>query len=154
MIECTGFPAHLFQNQNKQNSMEQDKMNGRSASEQLQTIVDEYVEFACHVLHNEDILVALDKMTPFDETAQATKQVDANGMGIETMGLAIMRMDFEPNSYSLGITVEVKDADGHVQEHISFLEACKTVEELQMRVEEESFKEDVFAIFADKVSRA
>lgn len=62
-----------------------------------------------------------------------------------------MRMDIEPPLYSMAVTLQLKGEYGIVQNHSVFVNACKTIEELQQLVTEERFKKEVLSLCEEKV---
>lgn len=62
-----------------------------------------------------------------------------------------MRMDIEPPLYSIAITLQFKGRDGVIHDHSVFINACKTIEELQQLVTEENFKQEVLSLCEERV---
>lgn len=103
-------------------------------SECLLHNVGDYIKFVSQVLHDEDFLIELNKAMPFDKMVSATMNIGANRSVIKKMGVSVMRMDIEPSLYSLAITLMFKGNDGIMQNHSIFINACKTLKELQKLV--------------------
>lgn len=120
-------------------------------TESLVKIVENYSEFVSQLLHDEAFLVELDKIRPFDKMVHATMNVTSSHAAIEKMGVSIMRMDIEPSLYSMSVTLQIKRKDGITQHHSVFINACKTIEELQQLVTEEDFKTEVLSVCEKRV---
>lgn len=113
--------------------------------------VRDYAGFVSQVLHDETFLMALSKTLPFDRMVHATKKFSANNFGVKKMGISVMRMDIDPPLYSLAITIMFRGVDGIMQNHSIFINAGKTIEELQQLVVEESFIKEVLALCEERV---
>ena len=93
--------------------------------------VEDYTTFVSQVLHDETFLVELDKTLPFDKMVHATMNIASNHTPIKKMGVSVMRMDIEPPLYSMAVTLQLKGNDGIERNHSIFINACKTIKELQ-----------------------
>lgn len=120
-------------------------------SKYLQKSVEDYAGFVCQVLRDDTFLVELNRTMPFDKMVHAAMRLGKNSFDIRKMGISVMRMDIEPPLYSLAVTIMFKGGDGLMQNHSIFINACKTVEELQQLVAEEDFKKEVLALCEDRV---
>ena len=123
---------------------------GDDTSKYLLKRVEDYAAFVCQVLHDEAFLVELNRAMPFDKTVHATKNMGMNSLSIKKMGISVMRMDIEPPLYSLALTLMFKDSDGLMQNHSIFINACKTIEELQQLTAENSFKKEVLTLCEER----
>lgn len=131
--------------------MDKDYMNGNDTSKYLLKSVEDYVAFVRQVLYDETFLVKLNRAMPFDKMVHATKNMGMNSLGIKKMGISVMRMDIEPPLYSLAVTITFKDGEGLMQNHSIFINACKTIEELQQLAGEEDFKKEVMALCEERI---
>lgn len=122
-----------------------------SMSGSLSKNVEDYAKFVSQVLHDEAFLVELDKTLPFDKMVHATMNIASNHTAIKKMGVSVMRMDIEPPLYSIAITMQFKGRDGYIQNHSIFINACKTIEELQQLVTRENFKQEVLSLCEERV---
>ena len=122
-----------------------------STSERLLQNIGDYTKFACQVLHDQNFLIELNKAMPFDKMVSATMNIGANGGAIKKMGVSVMRMDIEPSLYSLAITFMFKGSDGITQNHSIFINACKTIKELQKLVSEENFKKQILILCEERI---
>lgn len=123
---------------------------GDDTSKYLQKSVEDYAVFVCQVLHDEAFLVELNRAMPFDKMVHAAKNMGMNSLNIKKMGISVMRMDIEPPLYSLAVTLMFKDSDGLMQNHSIFINACKTIEELQQLTAEDSFKKEVLTLCEER----
>lgn len=131
--------------------MDKDYNNGGDTSKYLQKSVEDYAAFVCQVLYDEAFLVELNRTMPFDKMVHATKNMGMSRLGIKKMGISVMRMDIEPPLYSLAITLMFKGTDGLMQNHSIFINACKTIEELQQLTAEDDFKKEVLSLCEERV---
>ena len=131
--------------------MSKDITISSSMTDSLLKNVEDYTKFVSQVLHDETFLVELDKTLPFDKMVHATMNIVSNHTSIEKMGVSVMRMDIEPPLYSMAVTLQFKGKDGVVHEHSVFINACKTIEELQQSVTEEDFKQEVLSMCEERV---
>lgn len=113
--------------------------------------VENYAKFVSQVLHDETFLVELDKTLPFDKMVHATMNIASTHTPIKKMGVSVMRMDIEPPLYSMAVTLQFKGRDGVIHDHSVFINACKTIEELQQLVTEENFKQEVLSLCEERV---
>lgn len=113
--------------------------------------VEEYAVFASQVLHDETFLMDLKQILPFDKLVNATKNLPTHCFGITKMGIAVMRMDIDRPLYSLAVTLSYRAADESLQNESIFINACKTIEELQQLVTEDDFKHEVVSLCAERV---
>lgn len=113
--------------------------------------VEDYTKFVSQVLHDENFRVELDKTLPFDKMVHAIMNIVSNHTSIKKMGMSVMRMDIEPPLYSMAVTLQFKGKDGLVQNHSVFINACKTIEELQILVTEENFKQEILSLCKERV---
>lgn len=118
----------------------------KSMSKSVWKNVEDYAKFVSQVLHDETFLVELDKTLPFDKMVHATMNIASYHTIIKKMGVSVMRMDIEPPLYSMAVTLQFKGKDGIVQNHSVFVNACKTIKELQQLVTEDNFKKDVLSL--------
>lgn len=148
MIEHQTFTPLLLQ---KSDMMDKSIIVSNGTSECLLHNVGDYIKFVSQVLHDEDFLIELNKAMPFDKMVSATMNIGANGGVIKKMGVSIMRMDIEPSLYSLAITLMFKGNDGIMQNHSIFINACKTIKELQKLVTEENFKKEILILCKERI---
>lgn len=120
-------------------------------SERLLQNIGDYIKFVSQVLHDENFLIELNKAMPFDKMISATMNVGANGGIIKKMGISVMRMDIKPSLYSLAITFMFKGNNGIMQNHSIFINACKTIKELQQLVTEENFKKEILILCEKRI---
>lgn len=120
-------------------------------SERLLQNIGDYIKFVSQVLHDENFLIELNKAMPFDKMISATMNVGANGGVIKKMGISVMRMDIKPSLYSLAITFMFKGNNGIMQNHSIFINACKTIKELQQLVTEENFKKEILILCEKRI---
>lgn len=127
------------------------KDNRNDTSTYLQKSVEDYVAYVRQVLHDETFLVELNRSMPFDKMVHATKNLGTNDLGIQKMGISVMRMDIEPPLYSLAVTLMFKGTDGLMQNHSIFINACKTIDELQQLTAQDDFKKEVLSLCEERV---
>ena len=127
------------------------KDNRNDTSKYLLKSVEDYVAYVRQVLHDETFLVELNRTLPFDKMVHATKNLGTNDLGIRKMGISVMRMDIEPPLYSLAVTLMFKGADGLMQNHSIFINACKTIAELRQLTAEEDFRKEVLSLCEERV---
>lgn len=132
--------------------LDKENINGNNDTSMcLLKSVEDYVTFVRQTLCDETFLVGLSRIMPFDKMVHATKNMGMNSFGIKKMGISVMRMDIEPPLYSLAVTLLFKGTDGLMQNHSIFINACKTIEELQQLAAEEDFKKEVLALCEERV---
>ena len=148
LIECQTFTPLLLQ---KLDMMDKSIIISNSTPECLLQNIGDYIKFVSQVLHDENFLIELNKAMPFDKMISATMNIGANGGVIKKMGVSVMRMDIEPSLYSLAITLMFKGNDGIMQNHSIFINACKTIKELQKLVTEEKFKKQILILCEERI---
>lgn len=113
--------------------------------------VNDYAAFVGQVLHDETFLTNLKQILPFDKLVGATKNLVNNGLGIKKMGIAVMRMDIDQPLYSLAVTLCYRGADGEWQNESIFINACKTIDELQQLATDDNFRREVVSLCEERV---
>ena len=131
--------------------MNKEIIPSNSMTECLLKHVEDYTKFVSQILHDEAFLVELDKALPFDKMVHATMNIASNHTPIKKMGVSVMRMDIEPPLYSMAVTLQIKGKDDIVQNHSIFINACKTIKELQQLVTRENFKQEVLSLCEERV---
>lgn len=100
----------------------------------------EYIGFVKERLDNEDFEEALENLLPFDKWIQSKMEIADETTALKSMGLCIMRMDFIPPLFSLGISTEVAEgAASETNNSVFLITACRTLQELRDFVRTERF---------------
>lgn len=124
---------------------------GNNSMECLLQSVDDFLVFVNQVLNDNQFIEGLDKLLPFDNTADTTMNLSHNKQRIRNMGISLMRMDIEPALYSLAITLII-NSDGNVPRIYSvFIIACKTIKWIQAFARKKEFRDKVINLCIEKI---
>ena len=127
----------------KSNKMEKESFSIDTVRSFLLSRVDNYVEFVNQVIHDEKFIRRMERLLPFAELSKATMDCPEENQFVKDIGVVIMRMDFFPDLFSLAATVTIEKKNRSPSKNCVFLNACKTIEELQAYVGSESFKKEI-----------
>lgn len=114
--------------------------------------IEKYVKFVNQIIYDEDFLECMQKILPFDEIVNASMTTLPDKHMIRQMGVNVMRMDFEPALFSLGVFVTIDKGNDQMQEYTIYITACKTIAELQDYVKSPQFREQVTEQFCKSIS--
>lgn len=124
---------------------------GNNSMECLLRSVDDFLVFVNQVLNDNQFIEGLDRLLPFDNTADATMNLSHSKQRIKNMGISLMRMDIEPALYSLAITLII-NSDGKVPRIYSvFIIACKTIKWIQAFARKKEFRDKVINLCIEKI---
>lgn len=113
--------------------------------------MEEYIAFVRRCLDNEDFVGAMHTLLPFEKGVQSMMEIDDDASIVKSIGLSVMRMDFSPPLFSLGISMEkVAEENDSVCSTI-FIAACRTLEELRKYVRTEDFVKQTKENFAKQI---
>ena len=97
---------------------------------------------------------AAEALLPFDKFVTAKLNfVDENSQ-IKSMGFTLMRMELEPATYSLGISIEISDSEFNDEvAKTMFITAFHTMEELKDYSLSKDFSNHVTEVFEAQIER-
>ncbi len=99
-----------------------------------------YVDFVNICLKNENFVLAMHALLPFDNFASDSLLVLDNNTGLSKMGVAVMRIDIDPDLFSLGISLEIDEGECNPPYACTtLLTECMTLEDLRKQVLTEEF---------------
>ena len=111
-----------------------------------------FLEFAAKCLYCNDFIRAMNILLPFDNVARAKLKMVDDVSPIEGVGLSVMRMDFQPSLFMLGINIEI--AEGVNNKAINstiYISASNTLEQMREYVKSENFSRQVRENFARQI---
>ncbi len=109
----------------------------------LAETVGKFAGFVNQVIHDDDFLTCVGELLPFDGMAYAWMNVLPVEKPVRKMGVMVMRMDVEPPLFSLAVNMTIDRGGGRMSDVQVFLDACKTIEELQEAVKDGKFEEKI-----------
>lgn len=115
-------------------------------------ILELFLQYATMCLENEEYVNAINALLPFDKFLQIKEKNLYDNSLVESLGLSIMRMDFEPSVFSLGACLEI--AEGKYNKAINttiLVSAGKTLEEIKGYMKTEEFAKQVRENFEKQV---
>lgn len=111
-----------------------------------------FLQYATMCLEKEEYVNAINALLPFDYFLQIKEKNLYDNSLVESMGLSIMRMDFEPSVFSLGACLEIAAGKYNKAINTTFLvSAGKTLEEIKEYVKTEDFAIQVRKNFEKQV---
>ena len=112
----------------------------------------EYLSFVVKCLHNEAYAEAVNNLLPFDNFAQARLRIHDDASALKSIGIAVMRMEFEPPVLSFGISIEIAEGENNQPVNTTILiSAGKTLEELRTYVQTDHFLNQVKENFEKQI---
>ena len=103
--------------------------------------MDRYMSFVTLCLYNERYIETINNLLPFDNFARAKLKQDNKESKVKSLGMSVMRMDFEPAIFSLGISIEIERGEYNSGNEITILvTACRTLEQLREYVRTADFE--------------
>ena len=94
--------------------------------------IEDFVELVTKCLYNEDFVETMNALLPFDNFVQSKLQIEDDTSMVRSIGVSIMRMEFERPLFSLGINIEIAESKGNKAINSTILiSACRTLEELR-----------------------
>lgn len=103
-------------------------------------IIEEYLCFAALCLDDEDYVRNIHSLLPFDNLMQARLRLDKYATPVRSLGLSVMRMDFSPRPFALGISINI--AEGEANQAIDttiLISAGRSLHELRQHVRTDNF---------------
>lgn len=113
--------------------------------------IEEYIKFVNQVINDKDFGECMRKLLPFDRTARASMTILPEKQVIKKMGIVVMRMNFEPEIFSLAVTMTINKGNDLLNEYTIFLTACKTITELKNYVKSIEFREQILEQCSKKI---
>ena len=115
-------------------------------------ILELFLQYAAMCLENEEYVNAINSLLPFDNFLQIKEKNLYDNSLVESMGLSIMRMDFEPSVFSLGVCLEITEGKYNKAINTTILvSAGKTLEEIKEYVKSDAFSMQVKENFEKQI---
>lgn len=114
----------------------------------------QFLDFVVKGLSSGNVVKAAEALLPFDNFVCAKLSfVDENSQ-IKSMGFTLMRMELEPATYSLGISIEISDSEFNDEvAKTMFITAFHTMEELKDYSLSKDFSNHVTEVFEAQIER-
>ena len=113
------------------------------AKDSVRNMMGRYLAFVTFCLYDEEYVDTMENLLPLDSFARAKLKVRGEA-SVNSLGLSVMRMDFEPSVFSLGISIEM--AEGEINSELDttiLVSAYRTLEQLRDYVLTENFEKVV-----------
>lgn len=126
----------------------------QKAKEAVNKNKKEFLDFVIKSIDSESIAKASEALLPFDNFVSAKQcYVDESPL-IKSMGFSLMRMELEPSTFSLGISIEI--CGGTYNNKINstlFITAFKTMPQMSEYVRSDSFSSAVTEYFESEIDK-
>lgn len=120
----------------------------QQAKDSVKSMMDKYLSFVTLCLYNDRYIETINNLFPFDNFARAKLKQDNKESKVKSLGMSIMRMDFEPAIFALGISIEIEREEYNSWNEITILvTACRTLEQLREYVRTDDFETMVMENF-------
>ena len=120
----------------------------QQTKDSVKSMMDRYMSFVTLCLYNERYIETINNLLPFDNFARAKLKQDNKESKVKSLGMSVMRMDFEPAIFSLGISIEIERGEYNSGNEITILvTACRTLEQLREYVRTDDFETVVMENF-------
>ena len=124
----------------------------QQAKDSVRNMMGRYLTFVNLCLYDERYIETMENLLPFDHFARAKQKLEGNQYNINSLGISVMRMDFEPSVFSLGISIEIAEGVSNSENNTTILiSACRTLEQLRDYVQTESFEKVVRENFEKQI---
>lgn len=107
-------------------------------------VIDEnklaFIDFVKKCLDTEEFINCVNALLPFDKFAQAKLRIVNDASRVKSLGMSIMRIEFEPALFSLGINIEIVEREhGCSQNQTVFVSACQSMDDLRRYAKSDDF---------------
>ena len=124
----------------------------QQAKDSVRNMMGRYLTFVNLCLYDERYTETMENLLPFDHFARAKLKLEGNEYNINSLGISVMRMDFKPSVFSLGISIEIAEGVSNSENNtIILISACRTLEQLRDYVQTESFEKVVRENFEKQI---
>lgn len=124
----------------------------QQAKDIVNNMMDRYLSFVTLCLYNDRYTETINNLLPFDNFARAKLKQNNKASIIKSLGMSVMRMDFEPAIFSLGISIEIEEGKyNRGNETTILVTACRTLEQLREYVRTEDFENMVRGYFDKQI---
>ena len=108
----------------------------------------DYLEFVSRILNDEEMVNAMNALLPFDNVVNAQLRIVDGTSQIKSMGVSVMRMELEPATFSLGISIEILGSRyNKAASSTEFIIGCQPIEKILDYVQGEEFSRQVTGTF-------
>ena len=122
----------------------------QQAKDSVRNVMGRYLAFASMCLYDERFIGTMNSLLPFDHFARAKLTLRGVESKIKSLGVSVMRMDFEPSVFSLGISIEIEGGNRRNDTTI-LISAYRTLEQLREYVQTDDFEKVVSENFEKQI---
>lgn len=124
----------------------------QQTKDSVKNMMDRYLSFVTLCLYNDRYTETMNNLLPFDNFARAKLKQNQKVSKVKSLGMSVMRMDFEPTIFSLGISIEIEEGKYNRGNDTTILvTACRTLEQLRQYVRTEDFEKVVRGNFDKQI---
>lgn len=116
----------------------------------VRSMMGRYLAFVGLCLYDEGYIETMENLLPFDHFARAKLTLRGVESKIKSLGVSVMRMDFEPSVFSLGISIEIEGGNRRNDTTI-LISAYRTLEQLREYVQTDDFEKVVSENFEKQI---
>lgn len=121
-------------------TIDKNVFNSQQAKDVVAKKAKEFIEFIAKCLDDDDFVVAINDLLPFDKCVQSKMEMENNTSIVKSMGLSIMRMEIDPPLFSLGVSLDFAETEEKKAICLTtFITACRTLEDLRNSVKSDAF---------------
>ena len=115
----------------------------------------DFLDFVCKSLNDEKVIRKTKALLPFDNFVSSRLHIVDDNQLVKSMGFSIMRMEVEPATFSLGISIEIGVGTYNNKSNTTlFIAAFKTMEQLGEYVKNEPFSSTVSEYFEEEIEKS
>ena len=115
----------------------------------------EFLNFVVKSLDSKSIAKASEALLPFDNFVSAKQCFVDESSLIRSMGFSLMRMELEPSTFSLGISIEICGGTyNNKTDSILLITAFKTMTQLSEYVRSDGFSSTVTEYFESEIDKS
>ena len=115
----------------------------------------EFLNFVAKSLDSGSIAKASEALLPFDNFVSAKQYFVDESSLIRSMGFSLMRMEMEPSTFSLGISIEICGGSYNNKTNSTlFITAFKTMTQLSEYVRSDGFSSTVTEYFESEIDKS
>ena len=115
----------------------------------------DFLNFVVKSLDSESISKASEALLPFDNFVSAKQCFVNESSLVRSMGFSLMRMELEPSTFSLGISIEICGGTYNNKTNSTlFITAFKTMTQLSEYVKSDGFSSTVTEYFESEIDKS
>ena len=94
-----------------------------------------YFDFVSRILNDDETEKGMNALLPFDNFINAQLRIVDSSSQIRSMGISIMRMDLDPATFSIGVSLEIEGGKYNNKVNpTEFIIGCQSLEQIRENI--------------------